>query len=377
MTALSAERVRGQIDALAVAGLDWETFGHTAMDTLRRAMPFAASCFASVDPSTHIVTANVKSGCLDDDHDIAWSFHEYEVEDLYDFRSLSCGDRGPVTLHAASDGDPRRSRRYEELFGPVWDFSDELRVTLRVDGVTWGGLALFHGDGRTFTAAEQAFVASISEGLARGVRSGLVAAVVGDDGRPQLSGPAVLVVDSAGEVAQANLSAAERLADLGCADLGAAQLPQIVKALVAAGRRMSTTPGAPAPRARLRTASGRWVVAHASPLVSRHGGAPDVVVTIDDARPPEIIPLVVASYGLTGRERDVVAQVLQGVDTADIARSLHLSAYTVQDHLKKVFTKVGVRSRRELIARVFNDHYVPQMENGAGLAPSGWYAPAG
>ncbi|MDL5155864.1 response regulator transcription factor [Actinomycetospora termitidis] len=374
MTALSAERVRGQIDALAVAGLDWQTFGRTAMETLHRAMPFAASCFASLDPSTHIVTANVKSGGLDDDHDVEWSFHEYEVEDVYDFHSLSRSEGGVITLHGSTDGDLLRSRRYEELFAPVWGFSDELRTTLRVDGVVWGALALFHGDGRSFTAAEQAFVASISEGLARGVRSGLIAAAVGADGRVRASGPAVLVIDAAGEVAQANLGAAERLADLGCTDLGAAQLPQIVRALVAAARRASVTPGATTPRARMRSTSGGWVVAHASPLVSRHGGTPDVVVTIDDARPPEIIPLVVASYGLTGRERDVVAQVLQGVDTTDIARALHLSAYTVQDHLKRVFAKVGVRSRRELIAQVFTDHYVPQMETGAGLAPSGWFA---
>ncbi|WP_285597037.1 helix-turn-helix transcriptional regulator [Actinomycetospora sp. NBRC 106378] len=374
MSTLSPERVRGQLDALAVAGLDWQTFGRTATDLLNRAMPVAASCFASVDPATHIVTANVKSGELDDDHDVEWSYHEYEVEDLYDFRSLSSTGSGVITLQERSGGDPHRSRRHAELFRPVWDFSDELRTTLRVDGVTWGALALFHGGGRTFTAAEQAFVASIAEGLARGVRSGLVAAAVADDGRVAISGPAVLVVDGHGEVAQANVGAAERLADLGCAELGASALPQIVQALVAAARRMSTTPGAVTPRARLRTASGNWIVAHASPLVSRHGGTPDVVVTIDDARPPEIIPLVVASYGLTERERDVVAMVLQGVDTADIARSLHLSAYTVQDHLKRVFAKVGVRSRRELIAQVFTDHYVPQMASGAGLAPSGWFA---
>ncbi|MGY0233780.1 response regulator transcription factor [Longispora urticae] len=56
------------------------------------------------------------------------------------------------------------------------------------------------------------------------------------------------------------------------------------------------------------------------------------------------------SYGLTGREQAVALHVARGRTTRDIAARLTLSPLTVQDHLKAVFTKTGVRSRRELLA---------------------------
>jgi DNA-binding CsgD family transcriptional regulator len=46
--------------------------------------------------------------------------------------------------------------------------------------------------------------------------------------------------------------------------------------------------------------------------------------------------------------------LVTGIDTRQIAARMFVSEHTVQDHLKSIFAKIGVRSRRELVAR-FND----------------------
>ena len=82
--------------------------------------------------------------------------------------------------------------------------------------------------------------------------------------------------------------------------------------------------------------------------------ASSVAVTLDQAGAGESLPRVVAALDLTDRERQVVDLVLVGRSTAEIAASLFLSPYTVQDHLKSIFDKANVRSRRALAAMLLS-----------------------
>jgi DNA-binding CsgD family transcriptional regulator len=53
--------------------------------------------------------------------------------------------------------------------------------------------------------------------------------------------------------------------------------------------------------------------------------------------------------GVSGREAEVVGAVLEGLRNAEIARRLFITEWTVKDHLKHVFSKLGVSSRGGLL----------------------------
>jgi DNA-binding NarL/FixJ family response regulator len=103
----------------------------------------------------------------------------------------------------------------------------------------------------------------------------------------------------------------------------------------------------------VRSRGGIWLLIHASCLE----GADATAVVIEPAKASEVAPLIVEAYELTPRELDVTRALARGLTTNEIAAELHLSRFTVQDHLKAVYEKVGVSSRGELVAKMFADHY--------------------
>ena len=112
---------------------------------------------------------------------------------------------------------------------------------------------------------------------------------------------------------------------------------------------------------RVLTRSGRWLILHGITLEA--GPERRVAVIIEPADPARIAPLLMSAYGLTDREQELTRLVLQGLSTSEIAAELVISVHTVQQHLKNVFDKTGVRSRRELVTKIFLRHYEPRLRD--------------
>jgi hypothetical protein len=45
----------------------------------------------------------------------------------------------------------------------------------------------------------------------------------------------------------------------------------------------------------------------------------------------------------------------------------------VQDHLKSIFEKTGVRSRRELVSAILHEQYLPRALTGRPVGRSGFF----
>lgn len=367
----SAERVRHHIMTLCHAGLDARSLLEEALTRLQRVVPVEAYFAGTVDPATLLNTSAVKQEMP------AWVtplvlYNEYLQDDVNKFPSLAHGSRPARTLYAATGGEPLRSQRYRDIFVPM-GLGDELRAALKTGSATWGVLCLHRELARTgFTEEETAFVAQLTAHLGEGIRASLLLGNLEETARG--GGLGLLLLNDDLALVGTTPSAEGWLSDIGdWAQSG--ELPEAVlyaaARLQALERRGEATPDV-LPWARVHTRSGRWLVVHASRLAGSDAG--QIAIILEPARPVEVAPLLLAAYGLTPRETQVAKLVLQGWSTEAIADALCVAVLTVQQHLKAVFEKVGVRSRREFVAQVFAEQYRPRLLAEEHIGVDGWFA---
>ncbi len=303
--------------------------------------------------------------------------NEYLEPDFNKFRELAAARTGAATLAQATGGRRERSSRYREMMRPD-GFEAELRASQVVDGECWGALALYRrGDKPDFDKREIELVARLGPHVAEGLRTSLLVAAIEDQQQSEVSG--VLVLDADGCIAALTPGAARWVEEIHGSvgsRLPVHRLSEAIWAVASLARDTGHGPEAPQlPRARVRTDGGQWLVVHAARLERDGESSGEVAVMIEPARPVQIAPLLIRAYGLSEREADVVKGVLQGLSTDQIAQATYLSPYTVQDYLKSVFGKTGVRSRRELVGKLFSEQHWPHYGDGdAPLGPDGWFA---
>lgn len=98
-------------------------------------------------------------------------------------------------------------------------------------------------------------------------------------------------------------------------------------------------------RQQLRLAEALAAPLGAGPWVDR------IRADLDAAGGEAVLPATGLAVELTERERDVVALVRQGYTNREVAETLFVSVKAVEYHMGNIFSKLGIKSRRELRAR--------------------------
>lgn len=366
MRVYAKERAYERIAALAGAGLDLVDFWSESGEVIRAVIPHCmAPCWFTLDPASLLVTShfNAYMPVLPPE----MLTREYYTDDVNKLADIARSPSGASTVHDATGGDPSSSPRWQANLQLGVD--QELIVALRTTtGETWGGLGLYREPGAPmFEDDEIEFARAISALLADGARRALLLGEATDPEGPEAPGLVVLTADW--ELESATPGVEQWLSDLPEGNWDAGALPSAVLAVAAQALRSAEGRDAPGEIAvaRVLSRSGRWVILHGATL--RGHGRSRIAVIVEPAHPARIGPLLMSAYGLTDREQDVTRLVLQGESTAVIADRLVVSAHTVQQHLKSIFEKTGVRSRRELVGKVFFSYYEPRLRDNEARVP--------
>ncbi len=363
VSAYAKQQALERIERLAREGLDVASFLSEADAVLYRAVPSGidtapAPTWLTLDPASLLFTSMVSEGCT-----TPWSAQQMAS---FEYASEMAGNRvgdvvrnphGVQTLRQLVDTDPDGAGDYVELLRSM-GAEHEVLVALRAgDGEHWGAVYLAREPGRPeFSSEELDFLRLVAVHLAEGIRRGLLWGEASEPEEPDA--PAVVVLGPDLDPESFTPGAQQWLAELPA--LQAGTMPAAVLSVAQAALNQ---PGGHdhVAGARVRSERRGWVMVHGQALTGH--GERRIAVTIQPAGPDRITPLLMAAYGLTEREEEVTRHILQGASTAQIAKALRISPYTVQEHLRHIFEKTSVRGRPELMSRIFTHHYQPRVED--------------
>ena len=332
-----------RLQRLSDSALDCDSLRFEAIVELRRIIGFDRWCWPLADPETLLPSSGLA------EHDFVRGIPrtlelEYTTDALVAKPVLARRGNGAARLSAETSGDLPRSPRWDEVMRPV-GIGDVAVVACRDTLGCWGWIEAYRDRGDpAFDDGDVALLTTVGASLGAPLRRAMHADV-GNSAALRPGG--IVILDhklqpvSWTEAARAwidVLPGARFLAQLG-------MLPTVFYPAAAVARSETSSAGA---RASLRTVDGGWVVVEAARLEGHDDR--QTAISLRSPTSAELLDLLSRAYALTRRQRDVVAALAAGLDTRAVAARLFMSPHTVQDHLKAVFLKAGVHSRRELLA---------------------------
>jgi DNA-binding CsgD family transcriptional regulator len=328
-----ARVARRDIAALATSGMGVAALHAAAIEVVERVVGSELTCWAGIDPAT-LVISSMTSGAarIPDEYEPRLAETEYAGTVPNSFAELARTSHQVARLSDLPYREVVGHRRLNEVWRPL-GIEHEVRTTFVVDGDCWGA-AGFVRSGPDFSDREAEFLGSVAPVIGAATR---VAVRTDAHGYRGGADPSIVVTGPTG-VPRAVTAAARTWQD----ELGQ-RFDVLLKAVVTGTRAAASGTF----QARLQTASGGWILMQGSRLI---GEDEEVVVTIEPASGRHLLAMLLAAYGLTTREREICLEVIAGHTTTAIADRLSISPHTIQDHLKSAFSKVGVRSRGELVA---------------------------
>jgi DNA-binding CsgD family transcriptional regulator len=365
--ASTGQRLRATIRDAVSTSPDSAAFRQRVLEAMHAHVPFDAACLGGTDPATMVPTSLTTIGWTDPGVYATVVDIEYGTGDQPGRFETLRNHAVPIqTLREATGGRVGTSRLYADLLVPS-GLRDELRMIFRGrDGLCWGICTLSRTPGREFATADIATLASVLADVGDGLRT-----VLFRDGTRVLpggpGGPAIAVVGPDHEFETVTAAALDYFDRLGWGPPG--RPVSTAPAAIAAGWLRHS--GQDSVVVRTKTRDGEWVVIRAG---GYDGERPPrrVVMTIERAQLPDIASLATVAHGLTRRESEIFTHILAGESRDEVARALFISPYTVQDHLKSIYAKTGVNSRRGLVAMVVHSEYLPRL--GSPVGHDGWFA---
>ncbi|GGH53491.1 helix-turn-helix transcriptional regulator [Paenibacillus silvae] len=365
------------------------TYREAVLKQIKTLIAYDAYCFNTVDPSTLLSTGAVTEDGIEAIHKQLF-LNEYMEDDVHKYADLIQSGQYTAILQASLSlhSHPETSSRYANILLPA-GIHDELRTVFVDQDACWGHLTLYRKqDAPAFTEEErllmQHWTASIAFML-RTTRLSLTDELTGKSPDE----PGIMLLDTSFEPVMNNAAARYWVSELHRLEqVGHDVLPRPIRAVCShllqsthtrtrtvtkAGAESCAANGAgkdtgtssndvPAPedtahplsKVCVQLSDGRYLMLHASrmqqPEGIQTGDQPDhIAVWLEQAMPQDVLPLLCERYGLSARERELLAYVLRSFSSKEIAAAMHISVYTVQDHLKSIFAKTEVSSRRELI----------------------------